>query len=252
MTPYDLTDLADRPNPGANILGLGCLPDFTPASMYKPRRAGDVPATFCKGAFVFEAEPGEGWDTDIRKKDVTEKVAAAALEEMAGLLVRARREKVQSDGITAYVLPIEWHAFFGKPLKSDIDALYKATDFIAKRINKHVDAFMVDAHNFSQIPFDVWCSSVKHRFAKAASYGKPVDLVWEMTWHTASIPTFNAGKALSEVEALRRVRFLIDLKPRGIFLMGGGKVIDGRWTRMPMAHFPALPAICELLTGKGG
>jgi len=243
-TPYDLTNLRDRPNPGANILGQGCLAGFQPCSMYKPTRVGTIPQQYNKGAFVFEAEPGEGWNTDIRR--VSEKEADTDLSRMVAHLKSCREMKVQPDPITAYVLPIDWHIFAGKPIKSDIDKLFKATDFIAKRVVGHVDAFMVDAHNFSQIAFDVWCSSVKHRFAKAASYGKPVDLVWEMKWHMASTPTFNANKPLSEVEATRRVRFLQSLKPRGIFLMGGWNqpVCDA------MADFPALPAICNLLTGK--
>ena len=251
MIPFDLTDLVNRPNTGANILGMGCLSGFTPASMFNPRRQGALPQQYSKGAFVFEAEPGEGWDTDIRFS--SEKEAVTDLEEMVGWLTTCRRDKVQTDPITAYVLPIEWHAFnTAKADKVKIDALDTATDFIAKRVLPHVDGFMVDAHCFAQIPFDAWRASVTHRYLKAASYGKPVDLVWDMAWHPASKPITMARQPLSEIDAIARLRVLLSLKPRGIFLMGGYKIIDGRFMRLPMAVFPALPAICTLLTGKGG
>lgn len=245
MIPYDLTDLLDRPNPGMNPGGQGCLAGLSPCSMFKPLRPGTLPAQYDKGAFVFEAEPGEGWDTDIRF--VSETKAVSHLAEIVSWLKVCRRDKVQHNPITAYVLPIDWWAFAGKERK-EIVALDAATDFIAKRVIGDVDGFMIDAHCFAQVPLETWQASVAHRFKRAASFGKPVDLVWAMEWHGASTPPSMQNKPLSEIDALSRIKFMQSLEPRGIFLMGGGYTINGRFTRFPVGNYPALPAIINQLT----
>lgn len=256
-TACDLTDLINRPNPGANILGLGCLEGFTPASMYDPLRKDQhgqpvKPEQYNKGVFVLHCESRMPWANDPRFPPVTVKSAAIENAKIAAHAKDAAKRQVQADARIFYGLPIEW---YGLGKKAQQQALTDATDPIAKAVHKHVGVFGVDCHNFTQVDEPTYEQSVTFRTQLARSYGKPIAFFWEMKWHPASRDTVRADEPIEESTALRRLRFLLSLKPDYFLLMGGAKTITdpatgkAKWTRLPMESFSALPAICALLTG---